>query len=229
MAAVSPAMPNEAGDLWIVQVTPETAPATTRPVTSSPRSATRRTSCPRTPNIKAHVTGQTAVDLGTADRLAEALPMYIGVVISLAPAADGRVPLDPGAAEGGHRAPAQHRGVSRHHRLDLPGTATSAACSTWQPPARSSSFLPILLIGILFGLAMDYEVFLVSRCVSVSCTRATPRTRSSTPSRQRPRRDRGGHDHDGRLRRVILSPDPIIKSIGLSLAVASWPSRSSSG
>ncbi|MEU8280460.1 MMPL family transporter, partial [Microbispora bryophytorum] len=25
------------------------------------------------------------------------------------------------------------------------------------------SFLPILLIGILFGLAMDYEVFLVSR------------------------------------------------------------------
>ena len=25
------------------------------------------------------------------------------------------------------------------------------------------SFLPVLLIGILFGLAMDYEVFLVSR------------------------------------------------------------------
>ena len=25
------------------------------------------------------------------------------------------------------------------------------------------SFLPILLMGILFGLAMDYEVFLVSR------------------------------------------------------------------
>ncbi len=25
------------------------------------------------------------------------------------------------------------------------------------------SFLPIILMGILFGLAMDYEVFLVSR------------------------------------------------------------------
>ena len=25
------------------------------------------------------------------------------------------------------------------------------------------SFLPILLVGMLFGLAMDYEVFLVSR------------------------------------------------------------------
>ncbi len=30
-------------------------------------------------------------------------------------------------------------------------------------PGPLVSFLPILLIGILFGLAMDYEVFLVSR------------------------------------------------------------------
>src|SRR5699024_2088751 len=29
-------------------------------------------------------------------------------------------------------------------------------------PAPIVSFLPILLIGVLFGLAMDYEVFLVS-------------------------------------------------------------------
>ena len=30
-------------------------------------------------------------------------------------------------------------------------------------PGPIVSFLPVLLIGILFGLAMDYEVFLVSR------------------------------------------------------------------
>ena len=40
------------------------------------------------------------------------------------------------------------------HLADLVGLDT---------PAPLVSFLPILLIGILFGLAMDYEVFLVSR------------------------------------------------------------------
>jgi uncharacterized membrane protein YdfJ with MMPL/SSD domain len=30
-------------------------------------------------------------------------------------------------------------------------------------PGPVVSFLPVLLVGILFGLAMDYEVFLVSR------------------------------------------------------------------
>ena len=81
------------------------------------------------------------------------------------------------------------------------------------------SFLPILLIGILFGLAMDYEVFLVSRMRERFVHAVTPRTRSSGLHRQRPRGDRGGHDHDGRLRRLHPVPDdPIIKSIGLSLA-----------
>jgi RND superfamily putative drug exporter len=40
------------------------------------------------------------------------------------------------------------------HHADLVGLDT---------PSPLVSFLPILLIGILFGLAMDYEVFLVSR------------------------------------------------------------------
>ncbi len=33
----------------------------------------------------------------------------------------------------------------------------------WTPPAPVSSFLPIILLAELFGLAMDYEVFLVLR------------------------------------------------------------------
>ena len=48
------------------------------------------------------------------------------------------------------------------------------------------SFLPILLMGILFGLAMDYEVFLVSRIreeyVHGDWRRPT-RERSTPPSR----------------------------------------------
>ena len=37
--------------------------------------------------------------------------------------------------------------------------AASSGCDT---PAPIISFLPILLIGVLFGLAMDYQVFMVS-------------------------------------------------------------------
>ena len=47
--------------------------------------------------------------------------------------------------------------------LDLPGRQPGRRCSASRRPGRSCRFLPILLIGILFGLAMDYEVFLVSR------------------------------------------------------------------
>ena len=49
------------------------------------------------------------------------------------------------------------------------------------------SFLPILLMGILFGLAMDYEVFLVSRMrEDFVHTGRTPGPRSRTASRPRP-------------------------------------------
>ena len=65
------------------------------------------------------------------------------------------------------------------------------------------SFLPILLMGILFGLAMDYEVFLVSRI------REEYVHGGDAPQgyRGRVRRlvaggDRGGRDHVRGLRRV---------------------------
>ena len=41
------------------------------------------------------------------------------------------------------------------------------------------SFLPIILMGVLFGLAMDYEVFLVSRMREEYVHTATPARRSS--------------------------------------------------
>ena len=82
------------------------------------------------------------------------------------------------------------------------------------------SFLPILLIGILFGLAMDYEVFLVSR-MRESFVR-TGRAREAVVT---------GYGHSGRVvvaaaiimtavfGAFVLDVDPVVKSIGLSLAV----------
>jgi RND superfamily putative drug exporter len=82
------------------------------------------------------------------------------------------------------------------------------------------SFLPVLLIGILFGLAMDYEVFLVSRM-----------RESYVHSRRARESIVQGFGQSGRVVTAaalimigvfggfVLDDDPIVKSIGLSLAV----------
>ena len=63
------------------------------------------------------------------------------------------------------------------------------------------SAVPIFMIGVVFGLAMDYEVFLVSRMreAYVHGEAAARGDRDRVPA-QRPRRGRGRADHDGRLR-----------------------------
>ena len=82
------------------------------------------------------------------------------------------------------------------------------------------SFLPVLLIGILFGLAMDYEVFLVSRMREHFVRSGRARESIIT-----------GYGQSGRVVTAaaaimiavfgayILDPDPVLKSIGLSLAI----------
>jgi RND superfamily putative drug exporter len=81
------------------------------------------------------------------------------------------------------------------------------------------SFLPILLIGILFGLAMDYEVFLVSRMRESFAHTGRPRDAIVE-----------GYTQSGRVviaaatimisvfGAFVLDPDPILKTIGLALA-----------
>ncbi|MET9553775.1 MMPL family transporter [Streptomyces sp. NPDC006645] len=87
-------------------------------------------------------------------------------------------------------------------------------------PGPLVSFLPILLIGILFGLAMDYEVFLVSRMREDFVHGAG--AQEATVS---------GMGHNARVVTAaalimtavfggfVFMPDPIIKSIGFALAV----------
>ena len=56
------------------------------------------------------------------------------------------------------------------------------------------SFMPIFLIGVVFGLAMDYQVFLVTRMREAHVHGAShPRGRRRRLPQQRPgRRRRGG-------------------------------------
>ncbi|MBE2318942.1 MMPL family transporter [Solirubrobacter sp. CPCC 204708] len=219
VAAVSPAMPNEAGDLWIVQVTPETGPATqeTKDLVTALR--TEAEQLPKSAHLSAYVTGQTAVNIDTADRLNEALPLYVGVVVGLALLLlmvvfrSVLVPLK--AAAGFLLSIAASLGVTVWIFQDgnLNGLFDVASAGP------IVSFLPILLIGILFGLAMDYEVFLVSRM-----------RERFVHSRDAKAAVVKGYVDSGRVVTAaatimmvvfgayILSPDPIIKSIGLALA-----------
>ncbi len=109
------------------------------------------------------LTGRTAIGIDISEKLSDALPVYLLLVVGLSvlllmlvfrsllvpvKAALGFL-LTVGATFGLTVAVFQ-----QGHLADLIGLDT---------PSPLVSFLPILLIGILFGLAMDYEVFLVSR------------------------------------------------------------------
>ena len=141
VAAVSPPMQNEAGDLTIVQVTPDDRPGVRRDAgTSSRASATRPTSSPSGTGIAAYVTGTTALNIDTADRLAAALPMYIAVVVGLALLLlmvvfrSILVPIK--AAAGFLLSIAASMGA---RRLDLPGRQPRRPVRRRARPARSSA------------------------------------------------------------------------------------------
>jgi putative drug exporter of the RND superfamily len=107
-------------------------------------------------------TGQTVANIDISNQLSDALPVYLAVVVGLSLLLlllVFRSVVIPLLATLGFL-------------LSL-GAAFGAVVATYQwgvldvvfgvnEPGPILSFLPILLIGVLFGLAMDYQVFLVS-------------------------------------------------------------------
>jgi putative drug exporter of the RND superfamily len=219
VAAVSPPVQNERGDVTIVQVTPTTSPASDETKDLVGLMRDRAAEIPETSGVAAYVTGQTAINIDTADRLSAALPKYVVVVVGLALLllmVVFRSILVPIKAAAGF----------------LLSIAASMGLVVWifqdgnlgdlfsvSQPGPVVSFLPVLLIGILFGLAMDYEVFLVSRMRERFVRSGDPKESIVT-----------GYGQSGRVVTAaaiimiavfgafILSDDPVIKSIGLSLA-----------
>ncbi|MBT1002519.1 MMPL family transporter [Paenarthrobacter sp. DKR-5] len=108
------------------------------------------------------LTGQTAANVDVSTKLADALPPYLAIVVGLSLVllllvfrsilvpllATGGFLLSLGAAFGSVVAVYQWGWLGQVFDVPHPGAVLS--------------FLPILLIGILFGLAMDYQVFITS-------------------------------------------------------------------
>jgi RND superfamily putative drug exporter len=163
VAAVAGLQVNEAGDTAILPVVPTAGPSDveTEQLVHDIRAAAPDWEDSTDSSID--VTGSTAIGIDVSDKLADALPVYLLVVVGLSfilLAAVFRSVLVPLKATLGF--------------LLSVGASFGATVAVFQWGWLSGllgvestgpliSFLPILLIGILFGLAMDYEVFLVSR------------------------------------------------------------------
>jgi len=219
VAAVAPAVQNDTGELTIASVTPTTGPASeeTKDLVALLREKADRVEAET--GWHAYVTGTTALNIDTNDKLAAALPLYVAVVVGLAllllTVVFRSVLVPIKAAAGFLLSIAASMGLvvwifQDGHMADLFGVGQTGPIV---------SFLPVLLIGILFGLAMDYEVFLVSRMRETFLS--TGKARDSVIT---------GYGQSGRVVAAaalimigvfgafVLSPDPIVKSIGLSLA-----------
>jgi uncharacterized membrane protein YdfJ with MMPL/SSD domain len=219
VAAVSPPMHNQAGDVTVVSVTPTGSPASgaTNDLVSLIRE--KADQIPDAENIHGYVTGTTALNIDTSDRLSAALPSYIAVVVGLALLLLAIVfrsiwvPIK--AAAGFLLSIASSMGIvvwifQDGHIAGLFDVAQTGPVV---------SFLPVLLIAILFGLAMDYEVFLVSRMRESFVHTGNARDSIVTGFGQSGRVvTAAALIMTGVFAAFVLDIDPVVKSIALSLA-----------
>ncbi|MEZ0165882.1 MMPL family transporter [Kineococcus sp. LSe6-4] len=159
VAAVTPAVPSPDGTAQLITVVPGSGPTdeATSDLVRAIRSATGDTS-----GAQVLVTGQTALDIDVTDALNDALPVYIAIIVVLALVllvmlfrslavpllATAGFLLSLGASLGSVVAIYQWGWLSDVFQVAQPGPLLS--------------FMPVLVVGILFGLAMDYQMFLVS-------------------------------------------------------------------
>jgi RND superfamily putative drug exporter len=164
VASVSAPRLDQAGDTAVYTVTPTTGPdnQATVDLVHKIRDDATGTWQPAT-GATVYVTGATAVAIDVSDQLSDALLPYLLVVVGLALLlliVVFRSVLVPLKATGGFL-------------LSLFATfGAVVAVFQWgwlsgliglETTGPVLSFLPIMLVGVLFGLAMDYEVFLVTR------------------------------------------------------------------
>jgi RND superfamily putative drug exporter len=159
---VTPPLPNDDGTSAIVQVTPSSGPedeATAHLV----RTIRAQTALEQETGARLEVTGATAFYIDISERLNDRLPIFIAAVVLLSFVLLTAV----------FRAPVV---AAKAAVMNLLGIAASygviVAVFQWgwakdliglEQTVPIISFLPMVLFAVLFGLSMDYEVFILSR------------------------------------------------------------------
>ena len=206
-------VPKQSGEMAVIMLNPTTGPNAqeTIDLVHEIRSA-------HIEGVKLHVTGTTAMNIDISEKLTDALPVFAVLIIGLAfiifmvvfrsllvplKAVLGFV-LSLGATLGFVTWVIQDGNF-----YEVFGFATSSPVL---------NFLPILTIGILFGLAMDYEVFLVSRMREEYAHSGNARKAVMAGIRES-----GGVVTAAGLIMIavfagfMMAPDPMTKIIGLAL------------
>jgi putative drug exporter of the RND superfamily len=160
VALALPPRPDQSGDAALVTLIPKSGPESQTTVALVHAIRDRVADGP---GAKVYVTGQTAISIDVSQKLSSALPIYLVLVVGLALVLlilVFRSILVPVVGVLGF--------------LLTIGSSLGATVAVFQWGWLASlvqagstgpllSLTPILVIGVLFGLAMDYQVFLVSR------------------------------------------------------------------
>lgn len=216
--SVTPAIPGPSGKIYMISVAPKTGPDDTKTKDLVKAIRDRSNQTEKENGIELMVTGTAAMNIDIVQKLSDALPVFAALIVGLAyvllvlvfrslliplKAVLGFL-LSLGATLG-----AVVFFVQDGHFQNIFGFPAAGPIL---------AFLPVILIGILFGLAMDYEVFLVSKMREVYTHTGDPK-----------RAILEGMQESGRVVVAaglimmsvfigfMLAPDTIIKSIGLAL------------
>jgi RND superfamily putative drug exporter len=163
LLALLPPQLNPAGRTAVLAVIPTGGPSSVATGDLVHEIRQRLAPLRNSPGVDVAVTGATAVGIDVSEKLAGALPVYlllvVGLSILLLALVFRSILVPVKAALGFLLTVAATFGVT----VAVFQRGWGASLLGIDTPGPLVSFLPILLIGILFGLAMDYEVFLVSR------------------------------------------------------------------
>lgn len=161
VSQATPALATSDGSKGVIQVVAKTAPSAqaTIDLIHDLRDPARQKELTGSSSISIGVTGSTALQTDINQKLADALPVYLGTIVGLSfilLIVAFRSILVPIKATLGFLLSV----------VAMFGVLVAVFQWGWfgitDAPGPIVSFIPIIAIGVLFGLAMDYEFFLVS-------------------------------------------------------------------
>jgi putative drug exporter of the RND superfamily len=219
IAEIGKPIPNPTGNVFLVEVIPKTGP--NDPATTNLIKNIRTVVAvgKKEYGLTTYVTGQTALNVDISAKLSSALPAYLAIIIVLCLILlilVFRSLLVPFTAVVGYvlsilAALGAVTFVFQQGHLD--GVFGIAR------PGPILSFLPIILLGILFGLAMDYEVFLESRMREESLHKDPPSAVTDGYTGSAKVVASAAIIMIAVFASFIFSPDPTTKSLGFALAL----------
>ncbi|WP_169943888.1 efflux RND transporter permease subunit [Microbispora sp. H11081] len=227
--AASPQV-NEDGRSVLIQVVPDYGP-------SDPRAldVVERVRAIEMPGVDVHVGGEVAGMADMGDRIMGRTPLVVGIVVLLSAALlllAFRAPLvavkaaamnlvSLGAAFGALAVVFSHGLGSRLVGMDPPPSADGSYLATLFFSVPIDTYVPLMLFAVLFGLSMDYEVFLLT-----SVRQAYARSGDNRAAVAEGLGSTGRVITSAALIMVavftafIAYPDPLVKVFGVGLAVA---------